>query len=105
MENTLIQKIKKPSASQDSGIVFFTYVLLLNIPLFSLILYRYIMNVDLTWVAWIYVVCVFVGYYFFISLCIILPSYLLIYFRKAAEIMAFSLLSILVYFLVLDSII
>lgn len=80
-------------------------IIILNLPLFSLVIIRYLWSVEFTALTSVYVFSVLLGYYFLVPLILILPALLLSFFRKISLTFAFLVLTFLLYYFLLDSVV
>ena len=88
---------------KDRTFLLLLKVLILNLPLFSLVLLRYMGDVSPS--SYFYVFSLFIGYYFIVQLVLTLPAFLVIYFKRLSIAIAWFVLSLLLYFYIVDSIV
>jgi len=82
---------------------YLTMVLLLNVPLIYFILLMDVRSVDFTLLKWVYISCVFLGYYVLPPLLIITLLFLLFFaFKRLFIISAGAIITIYVYYLLID---
>ena len=84
---------------------FLMKVLLLNLPLFALVIMRFIAEVSFSPLVLIYIVSLLFGYYFIAFFLLIIPAIFTSFFYRISVTVAWFILSMLLLYFVLDSVV
>lgn len=80
-------------------------IIIINLPLIGLVFFKLCTESSLTYLSFGYLFSLIFGYYFLVQFILILPAIVLSYFRRASLFIAWVILSIFMYYLILDSIV